>query len=585
MAKKKSKKKQKKKKNPSPEQVIASLQRKHRNELRSFFSDLGFQHQKSDEIEIKVGTRKSDVDDLFFYENVIVLVEYTVGNVSSDHVLKKKAFFDEIISDKKRFLDIARASYEGFGVRLDTLYDDEHFEVRIIYASLNEVPLELVESCPSAIFLHGSVRKYFLALGRTIRKSARVEFFNYLGLNWKAIGKSAVKAKTEPSEYAGQLLPPSMSSYPSGYRVVSFYADPESIIAGAYVLRRDGWRDESHLYQRVLLRSKILKMRRYLVEQKRVFVNNVIVTLPSATDIKLLESDKGKNANHSQPVIVALPAGYNTIGVVDGQHRVFCYHEGVDAYEPAIKNLRQRQHLLVTGIIYPKEAGSTERMEFEAKLFLEINNNQTSTRSALRQDIETIIRPFSGIAVARRIVAALTKSGPYKGLLQLGYFDSPKKIKTSSIVSYGLRPLVKFDGDDSLFHAWPNPEKTRLKLREKKSVRDSKYDSDLDLLEEYIEYCKLNLNHMFVAAKLARPGDSWDVELEVVPALLRPTSINGLIACLRKVIKAGLPIGQASLKKGLSSIDHFDFLKYTSSGWDAMGKELFEKHFVKNHGS
>lgn len=199
-----------------------------------------------------------------------------------------------------------------------------------------------------------------------------------------------------------------MSSFPAGYKVVSFYADPESIIAGAYVLRRDGWKDSSHLYPRILVPSKISKMRRYLVEQKRVFVNNVIVTLPAETALNDPKS-KGTNVpqkelHKAQPVTVSIPVGYGVIGIIDGQHRVFCYHEGSDPLEQKIAHLRKRQHLLVTGIIYPPDIKENLRLEFEARLFLEINDTQTRARSALRQDIETIVRPFSGIAVARRVM-------------------------------------------------------------------------------------------------------------------------------------------------------------------------------------
>jgi DGQHR domain-containing protein len=340
-----------------------------------------------------------------------------------------------------------------------------------MYVPLLEASQETINACPDVAFLQGGLKKYFFALAKTIQLSARVEFFSYLKLKWEDVGEGAIIASSKSHEYTGQLLPDSMSSFPTGYKVVSFYADPESLIAGAYVLRRDGWRDSSHLYQRILVRNKIAKMRRYLIDQKRVFVNNVIVTLPSSTalnDPKVKGTNvPEKELNKARPITVSIPVGYGVFGIIDGQHRVFCYHEGNDALEAQIKILRKRQHLLVTGIIYPSEVKEKARLEFEARLFLEINDTQTRARPALRQDIETIVRPFSGIAVARRVIADIAKHGPYAGLFQLAYFDSPAKIKTSSIVSYGLRPLVKFDGNDSLFSAWKHPEKDRLKAREK----------------------------------------------------------------------------------------------------------------------
>jgi hypothetical protein len=288
--------------------------------------------------------------------------------------------FDNILTDVPRFLQIARNLYPQLPGHLNDIYDDSHYHVQIMYIPLHEAAKETIDSCPSIVFLQGGLKKYFFVLGKTIQRSARVEFFSYLKLNLEDVGHGILTASKQSHHYAGQLLPDTMSSFPPGYKVVSFYADPESLIAGAYVLRRDGWRDSSHLYQRILVRSKIAKMRRYLIDQKRVFVNNIIVTLPSNT---ALNDPKGKGTNipekdlnKAQAIIVSIPVGYSVIGIIDGQHRVFCYHEGDDALEPKIALHRKRQHLLVTGIIYPPDIKEKARLEFEARLFLEINDTQ-----------------------------------------------------------------------------------------------------------------------------------------------------------------------------------------------------------------
>lgn len=589
MVAKKKRPKKKKSKLTAEEKLRRKAERKHFRDFREFFRNLGFIQIKSDGIQIQVSGRTGELDDVFIHKNVVVLVEYSTGKPASSHILKKMPLFQNILKDVPNFLNVARAAYPNFSREFDPIYGDEQFHIRIIYAPLLEAAQETIDACPDIVFLQGGLTKYFSELGKTIQRSGCVEFFSFLKLDWSCVGEAILTASGKTHEYLGQLLPKSMSSFPTGYKVVSFYADPETLIAGAYVLRRDGWRDASHLYQRVLVKNKISKMRHYLAEQERVFVNNVIVTLPANTPLNE-PNQPGKNISNAdltkaQPVIVQIPSNYNTLGIVDGQHRIFCYHEGDDTYENKIKLLRKKQHLLVTGIIYPDKIQEDARLEFEARLFLEINDTQTRAQPALRQDIETIVRPFSGVAVARRIIAQLAKHGPYKGLFQLAYFDSPKKIKTSSIVSYGLRPLVKFDGDDSLFSAWSNTDKQRLKAREKKSARTAGYDGDLALLNEYVNFCVKNLNDFFVAAKLAYGTEHWDVDDTEPSTLLRPTSINGLIACFRKVIKANLPLHPADFKKGLSTIKKFDFQSYKSSSWEAMGRDLFENHYEKNSGS
>jgi hypothetical protein len=98
-----------------------------------------------------------------------------------------------------------------------------------------------------------------------------------------------------------------------------------------------------------------------------------------------------------------LPYEYNSIGLIDGQHRVFSYYEG-GRDEAKISVLRVQQNLLVTGVIYPSNISRAERSKFEATLFLEINATQTNAKSDLKQAIGVLLQPFSQDSIARRIV-------------------------------------------------------------------------------------------------------------------------------------------------------------------------------------
>lgn len=582
----------KKKSKPKKKKVLSSdekaqrrRERKHAADFSRFFKELGFKFAKTDNIQIKFKERTGEIDGAYIYKNIVLLVELTTAKHDNKHLLGKKPLFDHIHANQAEFIDFAKETYKDFSSALDDFYTSADYQVRIIYAPLSEPPQEIIGQCPNVRFMHGVTKKYFISLSKTIHRSARIEFFNFLDLPWKKVGENITKTKYANDEFHGYLLPEANSAYPKGYKIVSFYADPETLINKAYVLRRDGWRDDAHLYQRVLVGKKIAHMRRYLTDEERVFVNNVIITLPS--DTKLNRADTpGKNIpdadlNRAQQVSIFIPEGYNSIGIVDGQHRVFCYHEGRDAGEPKIEKLRKRQNLLATGIIYPAGTTDAERYAFEAKLFLEINDNQTRTRSALRQDIEVIVRPFSGIAVAKRVMHGLTKKGPYAGMFQSSYFDSPSKIKTSSIVSYGLRPLVKFDGTDSLFYAWSHQQKDRLKIREKKrgKDRDKDYSSDLNILNEYVDFCISQINLFFVAAKMSCNAGAWNVEENPKSPLLNPTAVNGLIACMRKVIGANMPLSMGTHKHQFKDISSFKFSAYKSSHWQSLGKKLFEEYY------
>ena len=569
-------------KTPSPEQLQIREQRLQKKSFQGLLSKLGFHQLATDGIEFIFCDRTGEIDDLFIFENILLITEYTVGkpNSYSAHLLKKKVLYDKILADINGFIALCRTIYPNFNETLDSLYDASSCQIKILYVTKSEPSDELMTNCPDIHFIYGASEKYFQALIKTIEGSARIEFLKSLGLEYFQVGKAALQTSHESITYQGFLLPERNSSYPDGYKIVSFYADPERLITKGYVLRRDSWRDESHLYQRILIAKKIKQMRHYLVEEGRVFVNNVIVTLPPETILNE-PNNTGKNIDSSElgkvrSVSVQIPAGFSTIGIIDGQHRIFCYHEGSDRAEIEISKLRQQQNLMVTGIIYPPNTSDIVRRSFEAKLFLEINDNQTSARSSLKQDIEVIIRPYSGIAIAKRIVQELGRRGPLKGMLQTSYFDSPNKIKTSSIVSYGLRPLVKLDGKDSLYFSWENVEKLKLK--------EIDYNNRTSLLEEYIDYCTKKINELIVEVKLAKGNSSWDIDESPRNELLSPTAINGLFVCLRQIISSEQTLTSEAHKRKLKSIDKLEFSSFKSSQWQRLGTKLFDEHYESDQG-
>ena len=337
----------------------------------------------------------------------------------------------------------------------------------------------------------------------------------------------------------------------------------------SYVLRKEGWAEVDGGYQRMFLKNKIKEMREYLTNEKRVFVNNIIVTLPSETNLK---NDKGKTIEfeeftETKPVEIEIPLKFNCIGLIDGQHRVYSYHEGIDKYEKSIIPLRTMQNLLVTGIRYPKEISEIERTRFEAKLFLEINSKQSNARPDLKQAIELILTPFSLIAIAKGVITRLAKKGPLESLLHEHFFDEGK-IKTTSIVSYGLKPLVKLGGHDSLFNVWTNINKH--KLEDKK---------DIALLDEYKSYCAAELNKILVAVRInVSPQGLWTTDKKV-SNFLTPKAINGFINCLRFLIENGKTGDIEYYTKKLIGIHELKIVSYNSSHYRRMGEDIYNDYF------
>jgi hypothetical protein len=108
-----------------------------------------------DGIEITVDGRTGELDDIFVYENILLLVEYTIGKPDSSHVLKKKPLFDKILADVPNFIEIAREKYHQLPKHLNELYNDVHYQVRILYIPLHEASQTTIESCPNVVFFAG----------------------------------------------------------------------------------------------------------------------------------------------------------------------------------------------------------------------------------------------------------------------------------------------------------------------------------------------------------------------------------------------------------------------------------------------
>jgi DGQHR domain-containing protein len=576
MAKAKKKKKKTKAKSSPAEKLQRQIKQTHFREVRSIFNICGFKRvpSASDKAFTYDGTT-SDFDDVLIRENVIVLSECTVHQSSelSGHLKKKKVLYDKIIKDVPAFLAFMDTQFPEFVAAKDPKFQPHHFRVVIVYCARYAISADLKAEVPEIKYLDYHVVRYFKAITDRVRQSARYELFNFLGLSRKDVGVGAISpASTSTTSYKGSILPEGQSHFPPGFKVVSFYVSPAALLERCYVLRKDGWGEEDGLYQRMISRTKIQSIRKYLLNKKRVFINNIIVTLPSSTQ---LTSDNGQTIdpskiNETEPGNIQLPFEYNSIGLIDGQHRVFSYYEG-GKEEAAINLLRLQQNLLVTGIIYPQALSGAERSKFEATLFLEINATQTNAKSDLKQAIGVLLHPFSQDSIARQIVNALNDQGVLAGQFERYFFDKGK-IKTTTIVSYGVKPLVKLGGDDSLFKAWKNLNKQRL------------VDAPTQaLVSEYVKFCTTEVNVFIGAIKANMTADRWTADQKIKGRMLTTTILNGFIVCLRLLIQHQKLHSFDWYKARLipAELQQFPFATYKSSQYGSLGQDMYKTFLEK----
>lgn len=569
---KKSTKKKPKSKITPAERKARKLKTDHVRCARSIFRNLGFERvAELAEAQIEFGGQAGEFDDAFLHENLLLLIEYTTSQSSdvTSHLKNKKIIFSNIVADPKGFLEYLTKRYDVFKNRLSDRFHADKYIIKIVYCSLNSFDERIKTTVSEPNYLDFPILKYFEKLADTIKKSALDEFLNFLATKSGEVARNGIfPNKSQSVDYDGLILPESSSGFPAGYKVVSFYADAAALLSRAYVLRRSGWRSSFQAYQRMIMKSKIEAIRKNLKADRRVFVNNLITTLPSGTHPV---TPSGKTIDITQltesaPVKIKLPLSSNSIGIIDGQHRLYSYYESVND-DPLIAKLRHQQNVLVTGIIFPEGVSSADAERFEAALFLSINSNQKNAPTPLRQEIEVVLNPFSSTAIGRQVIRRLADNGPLAGHVENYFFDRGK-LKTSSIVSYGLGPLLKLSGEDSLFKLFEHPEKEKLAARTSPTA-----------LESYLQFAASKINIFLGAVRANVDAALWTPDPATRDRLLSVTYVNSFLITLRHLIENGHKIEFSDLQPALKGISAFDFESYHSSQYARMAEKIYEKHF------
>jgi DGQHR domain-containing protein len=547
------------------------LKREHFSRTRALFRLAGFKRiSKMMDREFTFEGSTCDIDDVFYLENVIVFVEYTVTHEITAHLKKKSVPFRKMTENPTGFLEYLKTTFPVFSEAISGIYDLDQCRIFVLYASRHAVSNETKSEVPSVIYLDYNVVRYLESVSRAVRHTARYEILEFLGLPVSEFGSAILDpASAATSVYDGSVLPESHSNYGPGFKVASFYIDPDALLQRSYVLRRDGWRGGASLYQRMISSAKIERVRRYLRSKKRVFINNVIATLPSTTKIV---DENGATTDtaaikKTKRARIQIPNEIGTIGIIDGQHRLFAYHEGGSG-ESEIAILRKRQNLLVTGIIFPPGMSDEEQMRFQANLFLEINSNQTAVKSDLTQEIEVLLRPYSPIAIAKRVINRLNEGGGALGNQFERYFYDKDKMKTTSVVSYAIAHLVRIGGSDSLYKGWNEPTKEDLKSQNNDA-----------LLEEYVAHCTMEIAKFMSAVKSQIPAERWTPDRKIPGYFLTTTTINGCLSLFRRVVRNGKISDIRSYVKALDGLKDFTFSDYKSSQYNKLGEALYNKYF------
>jgi DGQHR domain-containing protein len=536
------------------EQKLKRQKTAFKKRIRNVFTGAGFKYIATNDHEMKIGLRKVEVDALFIYENIWLLCEDTVATTGKrDHIRTKNETTMEI---KSNLSEYQQKLIERFPDKADVLskYNVDRIMLFSLYIPRDELPLseDDYDLFGNLIFVQPKTFEYFQWIVTCIKLSARNEIFRFLGLTADQIGKAS--SSSDIAQITAPIIyPKEFTGIKNGVRVVSFMMKAEDLLETSYVLRKDNWEDSIWLYQRLIEKAKIKNIRDFVEKKGAAFFNNIIVALPDS--ISIIDAT---GAHKSIDEITALegncqlilPKQLNSVCVIDGQHRIFAHYEsGVDsAQERKIAELRQELHLLVTGLVFPKDMRPEDRARIQSEIFMDINSNTKAIPPNVLLQIKRIKDPIADESIAQFVIEQLNREGVFKNLFQTSSLDAGK-IKTASIVRFALRYLVTVNPSEnrnSLFEYWTG-DKDKLLL------------SNDNAIKEYVKFCANTLDIYFSAIR-KRFKDDWK---DTNSKLLSVISINGFIFALTRQLS-------------INGINDFKYYDQIFSGWTIdFSKESF----------
>lgn len=166
---------------------------------------------------------------------------------------------------------------------------------------------------------------------------------------------------------------PAIRGKMGGHTYYSFSIEPEKLLKIAYVLHRNKANTNMMpTYQRIIQKSRLESIHKFIEEDKGYFPNSIIISLDSGKKRKL-EFQESTNIDSTIADIgmLYLPKKYRSAYIIDGQHRLYGY---------ANSKYKTTNTIPVVAFL------DLERTE-QVKLFMQINENQKAVSKNLRNTL------------------------------------------------------------------------------------------------------------------------------------------------------------------------------------------------------
>lgn len=561
--------KAKKKRKPTDDKI---RQKRQMRSFRAFMQNIGFTRIESlESYKTNFLDMETDIDDMFVFENLYLMTEYTVIQDVSPHFAKKLGFYQKMLPQKTNFLQKLTENQEFATYYSKNLneYGKSSPILAVIYVTEYDAsPTTHSKNDGLVTILEKHKFDYFIKMGSAIKRSFLHEFFTYLKIDISRIGNSYYDSSKQANRVFNAVALKDIFGYlPDDVRIAAFYASPGTLLKSASVLRYNG-EPGKYLYQRLIDKKKIQNMRKF-ISNDGFFPNNIIISTKNNIGVKIEESVK-ENAEAISLTFVESP---NSLSIIDGQHRLYAYHNGDDEFEELICKRREQQVLLVVAIVFPQTISDEEKIKYEARVFLEINSTQKKVDDYLIQCIKILSDRNSSTAIAHYLLDEFNRTC-LKGLIASVPEDRVGKLPRVSIVKYALDSLVARKSKDSI-----SLFKTYLSTLDIDLATANTSHDNIDI-DNYKSYCVGIISRFFdvFANEVKSSNFNWAVDRKDPQAILNVTTVNSILHCIKNFILNDTPIPtKEKLEKAFHGIfDKLNLKDYKSSQYARLGKEIYD---------
>ena len=375
------------------------------------FASLGFKLMNKDR-NLHIPYDKTDIKltkqiDVFAKDKETILIVECKSAVSN----KKGDFKDE--------LEAMTGTMEGLVQTIKDLFPDEKLKFKYIFAT-NKYALSEADTIRlnnlNGVHFDEDIIDYYLNL------------FKQLGL--------ATRYQLLGSLFYGQEIPeidnliPAIRGKMGGHTYYSFSIEPEKLLKIGYVLHRNKANiNMMPTYQRLIKKSRLKSVQKFIDEEKGYFPNSIIISIDSGgRDLDFTRANTQVETTISKLGILHLPKKYRSAYIIDGQHRLYGYAET----EYNLKNT-----IPVVAFV------DLDRSE-QVKLFMDINGNQKSVPKNLRITLNSdllwtsnnLIEQQKALSSRIAIYLGETRMSPLFNKITI---DEDKKILTSEAIVNALK--------------------------------------------------------------------------------------------------------------------------------------------------